>query len=485
MRTLPLSIGTLHFVGIGGIGMSGIAEIMHNLGYNVHGSDTAESANVRRLRALGVAVQIGHRSENLGDAQVVVVSSAINPDNPEVTAARARLIPVVRRAEMLAELMRLKWSVAVGGTHGKTTTTSMIAAVFEAAGLDPTVINGGIINAYGTNARLGPGEWMVVEADESDGTFIKLPATIAVVTNIDPEHLDHFGDYEALKRAFVAFVENIPFYGFAALCVDHPQVQAMIPRVSDRKVVTYGLSPQADVRAINIELGANGARFDVVCSDRVLNEERTITGFRLPMVGEHNVQNSLAAIAVAREMGIAEDVMRRALAAFTGVKRRFTRTGEWNGIAIVDDYAHHPVEIAAVLKGARAISKGRIIAVVQPHRFTRLRALFEDFCSSFNDADVVLVADVYPAGEAPIEGVNRDALVAGLQAHGHRNVQAVSGPEALAPLVAEIAHPGDMVICLGAGSITNWAQALPEELAPLGKAGASPLPRPIQTRSAS
>ena len=484
MRALPLSIGTLHFVGIGGIGMSGIAEIMHNLGYNVQGSDTAESANVRRLRGLGIPVEIGHRSENLGDAQVIVVSSAIKSDNPEIMAARSRLIPVVRRAEMLAELMRLKWSVAVGGTHGKTTTTSMIAAVFDAAGLDPTVINGGIINAYGTNARLGPGEWMVVEADESDGTFVKLPATIAVVTNIDPEHLDHFGDYDALKRAFVAFVENIPFYGFAALCVDHPQVQAMIPRVSDRKVVTYGLSPQADVRAVNIELGVSGARFDVVCSDRVLNVEHTIAGFKLPMVGEHNVQNSLAAVAVAREMGIREDVMRRALASFTGVKRRFTRTGEWNGVTVIDDYAHHPVEIAAVLKGARAISKGRIIALVQPHRFSRLRDLFEGFCSCFNDADAVLVADVYPAGEAPIEGINRDALVAGLQAHGHRNVQPLPGPEALAPLVAEIARPGDMVICLGAGSITNWAQALPDELAQFGKSGVSSS-RPIQTRSAS
>jgi UDP-N-acetylmuramate--alanine ligase len=487
MRVLPLSIGTIHFVGVGGIGMSGIAEILHNLGYHVQGSDIAESANVRRVRALGIAVEIGHKPENIGDAQVVVVSSAIKPDNPEVMAARARLIPVVRRAEMLAELMRLKWSVAVGGTHGKTTTTSMIAAVFDAAGLDPTVINGGIINAYGTNARLGAGEWMVVEADESDGTFVKLPSTIAVVTNIDPEHLDHFGSYEALKSAFVAFVENIPFYGFAALCLDHPEVQAMIPRVSDRKVVTYGLSPQADIRAVNITLTPGGARFDVVCSDRALGDERTIAGFRLPMVGEHNVQNSLAAIAVAREMGISEDVMRKALAAFGGVKRRFTRTGEWNGVTVIDDYGHHPVEIAAVLKGARAICKGRIIAVVQPHRFTRLRDLFEGFCSCFNDADAVVVADVYPAGEAPIPGVDRDALVAGLRAHGHRNVLPLPGPDALAGIVAEMAKPGDTVICLGAGSITNWAQALPEELAKPGggKAGNVSALRPKHTRSAS
>jgi len=487
MRALPLSIGTIHFVGIGGIGMSGIAEILHNLGYHVQGSDAAEGANVRRLRALGVAIEVGHKAENIGDAQVVVVSSAIKSDNPEVVAARARLIPVVRRAEMLAELMRLKWSVAVGGTHGKTTTTSMIAAVFDAAGLDPTVINGGIINAYDTNARLGAGEWMVVEADESDGTFVKLPATIAVVTNIDPEHLEHFGDYDALKRAFVAFVENIPFYGFAALCLDHPEVQAMIPRVSDRKVVTYGLSPQADVRAVNVVLRPSGARFDVHCNDRASGEERAIAGFSLPMVGEHNVQDALAAIAVAREMGISEDVMRRALATFAGVKRRFTRTGEWNGIAVIDDYAHHPVEIAAVLKGARAISQGRIVAVVQPHRYTRLHDLFEDFCSCFNDADAVVVADVYPAGESPIEGVDRDALVAGLRAHGHRNVLPLPGPDALAGIVAELAQPGDIVICLGAGSITNWAQALPEELA--RAAGAKPAAararRPKQTRSAS
>ncbi len=485
MRVLPLSIGTIHFVGIGGIGMSGIAEILHNLGYRVQGSDMAENANVRRLRLLGIVIETEHRPENLGEAQVVVVSSAVKPDNPEVVAARARLIPVVRRAEMLAELMRLKWSVAVGGTHGKTTTTSMIAAVFEAAGLDPTVINGGIINAYGTNARLGAGEWMVVEADESDGTFVKLPATIAVVTNIDPEHLDHYGDFESLKRAFVAFVENIPFYGFAVLCLDHAEVQAMIPRVSDRKVVTYGLSPQADVRAVNLTLATAGARFDVVCSDRAFGHEHTITGFLLPMVGEHNVQNAVAAVAVAREMGIPDDVVRRALASFGGVTRRFTRTGEWNDIIVVDDYAHHPVEIAAVLKGARAICKGKIIAVVQPHRFTRLKNLFEGFCSCFNDADTVIVADVYPAGEAPIEGFDRDALVSGLRSHGHRNALPLAGPEALADMVAELAKPGDMVICLGAGSITNWAHSLPEELARGDAHGAHGAPRPGATRSAS
>ncbi|MGB8274962.1 MAG: UDP-N-acetylmuramate--L-alanine ligase [Alphaproteobacteria bacterium] len=464
MRTLPLSIGTLHFVGIGGIGMSGIAEILHNLGYKVQGSDMAENANVHRLRDLGIPVAIGHSADHVGEAQVVVVSSAVKQDNPEVVAARTRLIPVVRRAEMLAELMRLKWSIAIGGTHGKTTTTSMIAAVLDAAGLDPTVINGGIINAYGTNARLGAGDWMVVEADESDGTFVKLPATIAVVTNIDPEHLDHFGDFESLKRAFVAFVENIPFYGFAALCLDHPEVQALIPRVSDRKVVTYGLSPQADVRAVNLVLAADGATFDAVITERAEGGTRTIRAIRLPMVGAHNVQNALAALAVANEMGLPDAMTRRALASFGGVKRRFTKTGEAHGITVIDDYGHHPVEIAAVLKGARAISKGHIVAVVQPHRYTRLKDLFEGFCSCFNDADMVVVADVYAAGEAPIPGVDRDALVEGLRAHGHRDVTALESPSDLARVVAALAKPGDMVICLGAGSITNWAYALPEEL---------------------
>ncbi|MEQ9199336.1 MAG: UDP-N-acetylmuramate--L-alanine ligase, partial [Rhodospirillales bacterium] len=381
MRTLPLSIGAIHFVGIGGIGMSGIAEVLNQLGYQVKGSDISDNANVQRLRGLGIEVHVGHRAENVGDASVVVVSTAVKADNPEVVAARAALIPVVRRAEMLGELMRLKWAIAVGGTHGKTTTTSLVAAMLDAAELDPTVINGGIINAYGTNARVGEGEWMVAEADESDGSFLKLPATIAVVTNIDPEHLDHYGDFDTLKRAFDSFVANIPFYGFAALCVDHPEVQAMIPRVSDRKIITYGLTPQADVRALNIDIGPGGAKFDVTVSDRAATPPRQMTDLRLPMYGRHNVQNSLAAIAIACEMGLSEEVIRKALAGFKGVKRRFTRTGEWNGVTVIDDYGHHPVEISAVLKAAREASAGNVIAVVQPHRYTRLRDLFEDFCT--------------------------------------------------------------------------------------------------------
>jgi len=468
MRTLPFSIGVIHFVGIGGIGMSGIAEILHNLGYQVQGSDVADNANVRRLAGLGIKVELGHRAENLGAAQVIVVSSAVKADNPEVTAARARLIPVVRRAEMLAELMRLKWAIAVAGTHGKTTTTSMIGALLDQAQLDPTVINGGIINAYGTNARLGAGDWMVVEADESDGTFVKLPATIAIVTNIDPEHLDFYGSFEVLQQAFESFVSNIPFYGFAALCLDHPVVQSLIPKVAERRVVTYGMSAQADIRATNMVFTRSGARYDVVINDRLKGRSRTIVGLELPMFGPHNVQNSLAAIAVAEEMSLGDEVVRAGLANFKGVKRRFTKTGESMGITVIDDYGHHPVEIAAVLRAARSATPGKVIAVVQPHRYTRVAHLFDEFCTCFNDADFVLVADIYAAGEPPLEGIDRDALVMGLRGRGHRNAEPLLDPKDLARMVRDIAEPGDFVVCLGAGSITNWAQALPRELDLLG-----------------
>ena len=467
MRSIPLDIGTIHFVGIGGIGMSGIAEILRNLGYSVQGSDIADSANVKRLRDLGIPVSIGHAAENIGDAQVIVISSAVKRDNPEVRAARAQLLPVVRRAEMLGELMRLKWSIAIGGTHGKTTTTSLIAAVLDAADMDPTVINGGIINAYGTNARLGDGEWMVCEADESDGTFLKLPAAIAVVTNVDPEHLDHYGSFDALRKAFDTFVENIPFYGFAALCIDHAEVQAMIPRVSDRRIITYGFSPQADVRAENMTPGADGTRFDVVISVRKTGASRRIDGLRLAMHGRHNVQNALAAASIAAEMGLEDDVLHRALAGFGGVKRRFTQTGIVDGITVIDDYGHHPVEIAAVLTAARDVAKGQVIAVVQPHRYSRLRDLFEGFCTCFNAADAVIVADVYAAGEDPIAGIDRDALVEGLRQRGHRTVLALGGPEDLAETIDGMASQGDMVVCLGAGSISAWANALPEQLTAL------------------
>jgi UDP-N-acetylmuramate--alanine ligase len=467
MKDLPFKIGTIHFVGIGGIGMSGIAEILQSLNYKVRGSDLADNANVKRLRAMGIPIEIGHREENLADAEVIVISSAVKADNPELMAARSRLLPVVRRAEMLGELMRLKWSVAIGGTHGKTTTTSLVASLFDTAKLDPTIVIGGIVNNMGTNARLGRGDWMVVEADESDGTFVKLPATIAVVTNMDPEHLDHYGTVEAMNRAYEQFVENIPFYGFAVLCIDHPVVQAMIPRLSDRRIVTYGMSPQADVRAVNVNIGAGSATFDAIITDRKHDATRTVGNIRLPMMGAHNVQNSLVAIAIANELGIHDNVMRRGLAAFGGVKRRFTKTGEVNGITVIDDYGHHPVEIAAVLRAARAGTKGKVIAVVQPHRYTRLANLFEEFCGCFNDADHVIVADVYAAGETPIEGVNRDSFVQGLRTRGHRHAVPLQDPAQLAGMVAELATSGDLVVCLGAGSITNWAHALPEELSKL------------------
>src|SRR5215469_15940651 len=432
---LPRDIGPIHFVGIGGIGMSGIAEVLANLGYHVQGSDLADSANVKRLRDKGIAVTVGHDAKNLDGAEVVVVSSAIKRDNPELVAARARRLPVVRRAEMLAELMRLKRSIAIAGTHGKTTTTSLVAALTDAGGFDPTVINGGIINAYGTNARLGEGDWMVVEADESDGTFLKLPAEIAIVTNVDPEHLDHFKTFDAVQEAFRAFIENVPFYGFAVMCIDHPVVQTLIGRIEDRRVVTYGENLQADVRLADLEHVNGQSRFSAIFRDRAGETVHEIRDLRLPMPGRHNALNATAAIAVARELGIGDDMIRKALAGFGGVKRRFTRTGEWNGVPIIDDYGHHPVEIGAVLRAARESTSGQVIAIVQPHRYTRLAALFEPFCTCFNDADTVMVAHVYPAGEAPIAGADRDALVQGLRARGHRQVIALDGPHEIAATV--------------------------------------------------
>jgi UDP-N-acetylmuramate--alanine ligase len=470
MRALPLTIGPIHFVGIGGIGMSGIAEVLHNLGYSVQGSDITEGYNVTRLREAGITVHIGHAAENLGQAQVVVVSTAVNRDNPEVQAARAKLVPVVRRAEMLAELMRLKWAIAVGGTHGKTTTTSLVACVLEAAKIDPTVINGGIINAYNTNTRLGAGDWMVVEADESDGSFLRLPSVVTIVTNMDAEHLDHWGTAEAMKEGYAQFVSNIPFYGFAVLCLDHPEVQAMIPKL-DRRIVTYGFSPQADVRAEKVLTDRMGATFQVTVRDRTGGRTRTTKPMRLPMLGQHNVQNALAAIAVGFEMDIDEETIRTALAGFKGVKRRFTRCGEAGGITVIDDYGHHPVEIAAVLKAARQAGARDVIAVVQPHRYSRLAGLFEDFCTCMNDAGTVVVADVYPAGEAPIPGADKESLVEGLRARGHRSVVALPAPESLAEMIHAIAKPGDYVICLGAGNITNWAHALPGQLQALQPGG--------------
>lgn len=461
---LPFEVGVVHFVGVGGVGMSGVAELMRNLGYEVRGSDIAENAYVRRLREKGVPVVIGHDPRNVEGADAVVVSTAIRADNPEVRAARARHIPVVRRADMLAELMRLKWTVSVAGAHGKTTTTSMIAALLDEAGLDPTVVNGGVINAYGANARLGEGDWMVVEADESDGAFLRLPTTVAVVTNIDPEHLDYWGGFEALRAAFDQFVENTPFYGFGVVCLDHPEVQALVGRVTDRRLVTYGVNPQADVRADNVAFEGGGARFDIVFRERG-REITRIADVRLPMPGEHNVLNALAAATVARRLGADEAAIRAGFGKFAGVKRRFTKAGEWNGVTIIDDYGHHPVEIAAALKAARQVARGKVIAVVQPHRYTRVRDLFDEFCACLNDADAAFIADIYPAGEAPIEGIDRDALVAGANAHGHRDARALESFEALPAAIADMAGPGDYVVFLGAGDITKHANELATALA--------------------
>ncbi|MEN8709318.1 MAG: UDP-N-acetylmuramate--L-alanine ligase [Paracoccaceae bacterium] len=453
---LPVDVGVLHFVGIGGIGMSGIAEVLLNLGYNVQGSDMKASPITDRLEGLGARIFIGQAAQNLDDAEVVVISTAIKPGNPELDEARLRGLPVVRRAEMLAELMRLRSNVAIAGTHGKTTTTTMMAALLDAGDLDPTVINGGVIHAYGSNARLGQGEWMVVEADESDGTFNRLPATIAVVTNIDPEHMEHWGDFDTLRQGFLDFVSNIPFYGLAVCCTDHPEVQALVGKVTDRRIVTYGFNAQADVRAVNLTYKAGIAHFDVMFQ---ATGER-IEGCVLPMPGDHNVSNALSAVAVARHLGVPLDVIRAGLAAFKGVNRRFTKVGTRGGATIIDDYGHHPVEIAAVLKAARQASDGRVIAVHQPHRYTRLSSLFEDFCACFNDADVVAIADVFSAGEDPIEGASRDDLVSGLIRHGHRHARAILGQDDLERLVDEQTGEGDIVVCLGAGTISAWARAI-------------------------
>src|SRR5262245_49914646 len=456
---MPRTIGPVHF-----IGMSGIAEVLHNLGYRVQGSDQADGANVQRLRDKGIDCFVGHRAENLGDAEVVVVSTAIKKSNPELKAAREKLLPIVRRAEMLAELMRFRQAIAIGGTHGKTTTTSLVATLLEAGGLDPTVVNGGIINAYGTNARMGAGEWMVVEADESDGTFLKLPAEIAVVTNIDPEHLDHYGTFDKVREAFRQFVENVPFYGFALMCTDHPEVQALVSRIEDRRVITYGENAQADVRFTRQRANGAGSLFDVVIRNRKTGKETTIGDLSLPMPGHHNVSNATAAIAVAHELGLSPDDIRKGLSSFGGVKRRFTPTGSWNGVQIFDDYGHHPVEIKAVLRAARDSCKGRVIAIAQPHRFTRLHDLFDEFSACFNDADTVMVAPVYPAGEDAIDGVNSEALARRIRAGGHRDARYIEGPQAIAPVVRDLAQPGDFVVFLGAGNITQWAYALPKEL---------------------
>ena len=471
LRPVPFSLGPVHFVGIGGIGMSGIAEIMLKIGYQVQGSDAKASANTERLEKLGARIYIGHDAAHVTEGvSAVVYSTAVKAENPEMMEARERRIPVVRRAEMLAELMRLQFSIGVGGTHGKTTTTSMVAALLDAGNLDPTVVNGGIINAYGTNAKVGDGDWIVVEADESDGSFLRLKCTVAMITNIDPEHLDHYGDFDAVKKAFRDFIEDTPFYGFGVVCLDHPEVQKLAAQITNRRLITYGLNPQAMVRAENVVMDPDGSTFDVIIRGRnSSDEDQRIESVRLPMAGWHNVSNALAAISVAREVGVDDDSIRTGLAGFGGVKRRFTTTGVAHGVRVIDDYGHHPVEIAAVLKAARQVvqnaeQSGRVIAVVQPHRYTRLRDLMADFSTCFSDADSVLVADVYPAGEQPIEGVDKHALVSGIKRYGHRQVAALESAATLPRVIRDEAKPGDLVVCLGAGDITSWAYALPAQL---------------------
>ncbi|PFG63964.1 UDP-N-acetylmuramate--L-alanine ligase [Thioclava sp. ES.031] len=462
---LPGELGPIHFVGIGGIGMSGIAEVLMTQGFTVQGSDAKSSKITDRLAKLGATIFEGQRAENIGEAGVVVISTAIKPGNPELEEARRRGLPVVRRAEMLAELMRLKSNIAIGGTHGKTTTTTMVATLLDKGNFDPTVINGGIIHAYGSNARAGAGEWMVVEADESDGSFNRLPATIAIVTNIDPEHMEHWGSFDALRKGFYDFVSNIPFYGLAVCCTDHPEVQTLVGKLNDRRVVTFGFNAQADIRAINLHYDAGVAHFDIALQGE--EGKPVIEGCTLPMPGDHNVSNALAAVAVARHLGMKMGEIKEALASFGGVNRRFTKVGDvLGGVTLIDDYGHHPVEIAAVLKAARqAVKPGaRVIAVHQPHRYSRLHSLFDDFCTCFNEADVVAIAEVFSAGEEPIEGATRDDLVAGLIAHGHRHARAILSEDDLARLVREQARPGDIVVCLGAGTISTWANNLPAKL---------------------
>lgn len=469
MRLNPHHIGIIHFIGIGGIGMSGIAEIMLDMGYELQGSDISESANVARLQKKGIQISIGHAADNLGDASAVVISSAVKNDNPELIAARQKRLPIIRRAEMLAEIMRLRLGIAIAGTHGKTTTTSLVGTMLEAGGFDPTVVNGGIVNAYGTNVRMGTGEWIVAEADESDGTFTRLPATAAVVTNIDPEHLDYYGSFDNARAAFRNFVNNLPFYGFAALCIDHPEVQNLIPQLQDRRVITYGFSSQADMQILNMAAHGTSTRFDVRVKGWLedVNDDRIIEGFTLPMLGRHNVLNATAAIIVGHEMGMDDGLLRKGLSAFQGVKRRFTKTGEVSGVTIIDDYGHHPVEIAAVLAAARLgveQTGGKIHAIMQPHRYTRLENLFEEFATCFNDADSVMIADVYAAGEHPIDKINGETLSNAVATHGHKDVMYLNNSQNLASILAGKIKKGDMIICLGAGDITKWAYALPAEL---------------------
>ena len=474
---MPEGLGTVHIIGIGGIGMSAIAEILHAQGFTVQGSDQKDSANVRRLRAKGIRVFVGHDAINLVGARFVVISTAVKDHNPELLAARDKSLPIIRRAEMLAELMRLYRTVSITGTHGKTTTTSLTAHIFEQAGVDPTVITGGIINEWGSNARLGEkGGWMIVEADESDGTFVKIPTQIGVVTNIDPEHLDYFGTVENMHAAYEAFYRNIPFYGLTVTCIDHPVVREMIDRLAlrrdGRRMVTYGWSKDADIVLTDVRIEGVETVFSARVGAGLPGGARDLVGWRVPLPGEHIALNALAAFAVSAETGIEDDAIRTAMASFSGVKRRFQKTGEVNGVTIYDDYGHHPIEIAAVLRAARQGARGRLVAVVEPHRYSRVKALFSEFCNCVREADKVIVAPLYAAGEAPIPNIDHHSLARGMDTSEIGEVLVADSPADLANLIAYATRAGDTVIFFGAGHSTEWAHAMPGELEKLTQSAA-------------
>ena len=456
----PIKIGKIHFIGIGGIGMSGIAEVLIAHGYDIQGSDVSDTKITRRLQKIGAKIFLNQNAQNLINANVVVVSSAIKPDNIELQTASKLNLPIVQRAEMLAELMRFKSNISVAGTHGKTTTTTLVAGLLDSGGLDPTVINGGIIHAYGSNARTGDGDWMVVEADESDGSFLKLPSTISIVTNIDCEHMEHYGSFENLKNAFNQFISKIPFYGIAVLSVDDKNTKEISKKINNRKIVTFGKSADADVRAKNISFQNGKSRFDIGFSDG----SKSISGLEFPMTGEHNILNLLAAVCVARYFGMSEENIRSGVAEFSGVNRRFTFLGQFNGVIFVDDYAHHPTEIRAVLKAAKQTAMGKVVAIHQPHRFSRLANLFEEFIECFEDADVVGITPVFAAGEEAIAGVTSKNLIARISKRHNKVVRKIKNEEVLEDFVIKNTEPNDLVIFMGAGSISTWANNMMERL---------------------
>jgi UDP-N-acetylmuramate--alanine ligase len=471
-KNFTQEVGLIHFIGIGGIGMSGMAEILHNLGYRVQGSDLNESYITERLQKNGIKVIFGHHPQNIEGVSLIVKSTDIQDSNVEIKAAFKESIPVIKRCDMLAEIMRCKPAISVSGTHGKTTTTSMIATVFDGAQMNPTVINGGVINQFNTNAYVGDGDYIIAEADESDGTFIKIPSYIAVVTNIDPEHLNYYGTFANVKTAYKTFIENIPFYGFAVLCYDHPVVREIGAQIIDRRIIKYGVeADDLDIKAVNITQDQEGMAFDVIFSSNFMKRNRLnsqqIEGMKLRAYGQHNVLNCLSAIAIGIEKGISIALLQKSLANFRGVKRRFTQTGEVRGIRIIDDYAHHPEEIKVTLNAARMVANmrgGKVIAVMQPHRYTRLQSLMEEFAQSFDDADEIIISEVYSAGEQSIANITSEKLIEKIKQYSSQSVYKLDDPLKLAEKINKLAKSSDLVVLLGAGSITKWAYDLPQQL---------------------